>query len=314
MDSYLVFSTEGERFGLPASVVEEVIDAPNIRHVGGMPDHVAGVIHHRGSWLPAIDAAPRLGLTARGGRATAIVLRRGSGRFALTADNVLGIREIDQPDEMGVATTDLGLVSPIDPHLLFRSEMALEEEVTDMTAASAMVSIVIFKMNGEEFGTEISNVVEVLEYREPSHVPRAPDFIEGVLQVRDAVLPVIDLRKRMDVPVSAATPDTRIVVVLIDEERIGLLVDSVVEVAHMRADNVSQPPAFFRGLSAEYLQGLARIGETRMVIVLRLERILTSQERIALLRAEFTEPTFEDTGDLVATPHDERKRGRRSML
>jgi purine-binding chemotaxis protein CheW len=313
MESYLVFVTEGERFGLPANMIEEVIDSPNIRHLGGMPDHVAGVVFHRGTWLPAIDAAPRLGLPPRSGRATALVIRRGKGRFALTADNVLGIRELGTPDELGVATTDLGLVSPIDPNVLFRSDVALEEEAGYMTAATAMVSIVIFKMNGEEFGTEISNVVEVLEYREPAHVPRAPEFVEGVLQLRDTVLPIIDLRKRMDVPVTPPTPDTRIVVVLIDEERVGLLVDSVVEVAHMPATNVSQPPAFFRGLSAEYLQGLARTGE-RLIIVLRLERILTSQERIALLRAELSEPTLEDTGDLVAMQHDDRKRGRRSML
>ena len=81
----------------------------------------------------------------------------------------------------------------------------------------------------------------------------------------------------------------------------------------MPTENVSQPPAFFRGLSAEYLQGLARIGD-RLIIVLRLERILSSQERIALLRAEFSEPTIEDTGDLVAMSYDDRKRGRRSML
>jgi chemotaxis signal transduction protein len=162
MESYLVFSTEGERFGLPANVIEEVIDAPNIRHLAGMPEHVAGVVFHRGIWLPAIDAAPRLGLPARHGRETALVIRRGAGRFALTADTVLGIRELGEPSDMGIVTTDLGLVSPIDPMLLFRSEMALEEEVVDMPAASTMVSIVVFKMNGEEFGTEISNVVEGL--------------------------------------------------------------------------------------------------------------------------------------------------------
>lgn len=311
MQSYLVFVTEGERFGLPANVIEEVMDAPSIRHLAGMPEHVAGVVYHRGSWLPAIDFAPRLGLSARAGRATALVIRRGGGRFALTADDVLGIRELGNPSELGVVATDLGLVTPIDPTLMFRSEMALEEDVTYMPATSTMVSIVVFKMNGEEFGTDISNVVEVVEYREPVHVPRAPDFIDGVIQLRDLVLPIIDLRKRMDVPVPVATADTRIVVVLIDEERVGLLVDSVVEVAHMHSENVSQPPAFFRGLSADYLQGLARIGE-RLIIVLRLERILTSQERIALLRADYAETTMEDTGDLMALPYEDRKRGRRS--
>ena len=313
MDSYLVFVTEGERFGLPANIVEEVVEAPNVRRLAGMPAHVAGVLLHRGIWLPAIDAAARLGLEARVGRAAALVVHRGRSRFALTADAVLGIREWAAAGDMGIATTDLGLVTPVDPNLLFRNEVAVDEEVSPMPAMSTTVSIVVFRMSGEEFGADISNVVEVLEYREPVHVPRAPDFVEGVVQMRDAVLPVIDLRKRMEVPVSPPTADTRIIVVLIDEEHVGLLVDSVVEVAHMSSENVSQPPAFFRGVSAEYLQGLARIGD-RLVIVLRLERVLTSQERIALLRADFSEPVPEPA---TAAPSEETaareaKRGRRS--
>jgi purine-binding chemotaxis protein CheW len=311
MDQHLVFMTEGERFALPSNVIEEVIDAPVIRRVAAMPEHVAGVIHLRGAWLPAIDAAPRLGLVPRGGRDVALIVRRGAGRFALTADRVLGIRDLAGTNEMGVTTTDLGLVTPIDPNLLFQSDIADEDEVEVMPATSDRASLVVFTMNGEEFGTDIVNVVEVLEYREPVSVPRAPEFVQGVVHIRDLVLPIIDLRTRMEVPVTPPTADTRIVVVLIDEERVGLLVDSVIEVAHMPAANISAPPAFFRGLSAEFLQGLARFGE-RLVIVLRLERILTSQERIALLRADFV--TQEDENfDLMSFGSPDLKRGRRSM-
>lgn len=311
MDSHLVFMTEGERFGLPAQIIEEVIAAPTVRHLAGMPSHVAGVLHHRGGWLPAIDIAPRIGLEARADRAAAMVVRRGRGRFALTADSVLGMRVLDVTTDLGVATTDLGLVTPLDPNLLFRADLTLDDEVSEMPADSTTVSVVVFKMNEEEFGTDITNVVEVLEYREPAFVPRAPEFIEGVLHLRGEVLPIIDLRKRMEIPRMPPTPDTRIVVVLIDDERIGLLVDSVVEVAHVKSDNIAAPPALFRGLSADYLQGLAKLGE-RLVIVLRIERILTSQERIALLRADFTSAD-DDTRDLLAMSQAEPKRGRRSI-
>lgn len=307
MEPHLVFATEGERFGLLSDLIEEVLDRPDIRHLAGMPSHVAGVLYHRGVWLPAIDAAPRFGLEPRSGRAAALVVKRGRSRFALTADNVLGIRDWPTDTTASVITTDLGLVTPVDPSLLFRSDAVFEEEVEEMSAMSTNVSIVVFKMHGEEFGTEIGNVVEVLEYRDPVHVPRAPDFVEGVVHVRDFILPIIDLRKRMEIPLSPATPDTRIIVVLIDEERVGLLVDSVVEVSHITTDKVAQPPAFFRGVSAEYLQGLARIGE-RLVIVLRLERILTSQERIALLRAELSDLEMEEAElEMAGT-----KRGRRN--
>jgi purine-binding chemotaxis protein CheW len=307
MDAYLIFTTENERFGLPADAVESVIDAPNIRHLAGMPEHVAGVVHERGKWLPAIDAAPRLGLPARGGRRAALLIRRGNGRFALTVDSVLGIVESLEMDDLGVAKTPFGLVTPIEPSALFRAEIDVGEEATEMQPAGSNVSIVVFTMSGEEFGTDISNVVEVLEYRPPVHVPRAPDFVEGVVHVRDFVMPIIDLRKRMEIAQSKPTNDTRIIVVLIDDERVGLLVDSVVEVAHMRSTDVSDPPAFFRGVAAEYLQGLARIGE-RLVIVLRLERILTSQERIALMRAELTQSEPDSPPQSPA----QSKRGRRA--
>lgn len=310
MDSHLVFATDGERFGLPADVVEEVLDYPAIRHLAGMPDHVAGVLYHRGAWLPAIDAAPRFGLRPRNGRDAALVVKRGRSRFALTADAVLGIREWATTPEQTVVATDLGLVTPVDPSLLFRSDVVLDEEVESMPAASTNVSLVIFKMQGEEFGADIGNVVEVLEYRPPVHVPRAPEFVEGVVHIRDSVLPIIDLRKRMEIATSDPSPDTRIIVVLIDEERVGLLVDAVVEVAHIAADRVSQPPAFFRGVSAEYLQGLARVGD-RLVIVLRLERILTSQERIALLRADLSDHEMEEAELAVADSAQKRRRARK---
>lgn len=314
MHAHLVFSTERENFALPAKFVEEVLDRPRIFHLAGMPDHIAGVLLHRGAWLPAIDAGPRLGLAARSGREAALVVRRGGARFALTADVVLGIREWQEAAELGVVITDLGLVTPVDPNLLFRSETNLAEEVAVMPALSPTVSLVVFRMHGEDFGTDIANVVEVLEYREPVHVPRAPDFVEGVVPVRDSVLPIIDLRKRMEIPCGAPTADTRLIVVLIDDERVGLLVDSVLEVVHVTSDQVSAPPAFFRGVSAEYLQGLARVGE-RLVIVLRLERILTSQERIALLRADLANVELEEAelvpaGSLPPEP-DKPKRGRR---
>lgn len=321
MQPHLVFTIEGERFGLPANVVEEVVDVPVIRRLAGMPSHVAGVLYHRGGWLPAIDAAPRLGLEARTDRPASMVIKRGGSRFALVADAVLGIRAwLDTPD-FAVVTTDLGLVTPIDTNQLFRAEFELEEELAPMPGSTTTVSIVIFKMNGEEFGIEISNVVEVLEYREPSRVPRAPDFIDGVIRIRDTVLPIIDLRKRMEIAHSAPTADTRIVVVLIDEERVGMLVDSVVEVAHVRSENVAKPPNFFRGLPAEYLQGLAHVGE-RLIIVLRIDRILTSQERIAMLRADFAEASEDEIDtdrEMMAIGRadmemgrPEKKRGRRS--
>jgi purine-binding chemotaxis protein CheW len=288
---YVVFQTENERFGLPAHTVAEVLSDVQVRHLAGMPAHVAGVVLHRERWLPAIDAAVRLGLPARDNRAAALVIKRGTSRFILMADEVLGIRAWH--DESDVIKTDMGLVTPINPESLFQNELQLTAEEDDMSTATSTTTIVVFRMGGEEFGTEISNVVEVLEYREPVRVPKAPDFLEGVIYLRDSILPVVDLRKRMEISASPPTSDTRFLVVLIDEERVALTVDQVVEVAHLRGSDLAEPPPFFRGVAAEYLHGMGKLRE-RMVIVLKLERILTSQERIALLRADYKQDQLDE--------------------
>jgi purine-binding chemotaxis protein CheW len=288
---YVVFQTENERFGLPAHTVAEVLNDVQVRHLAGMPAHVAGVVLHRERWLPAIDAAVRLGLPARDNRAAALVIKRGSSRFILMADEVLGIRAWH--DESDVIKTDIGLVTPINPESLFHNELQLTTEDDDMSTATSTTTIVVFRMGGEEFGTEISNVVEVLEYREPVRVPKAPDFLEGVIYLRDSILPVVDLRKRMEISTTPPTADTRFLVVLIDEERVALTVDAVVEVAHLRGTDLAEPPPFFRGVAAEYLHGMGKLRD-RMVIVLKVERILSSQERIALLRADYKQDQMDE--------------------
>ena len=308
---YVVFETENERFGLPADTVAEVLDNFRIRHLAGMPAHVAGVILHRERWLPAIDAAVRLGLPGRDNRAAALVIKRGTSRFVLMADAVLGIRAWH--DDSDVIKTDIGLVTPINPESLFQNELQLTAEEETMSTATSTTTIVVFRMGGEEFGTEIGNVVEVLEYRDPVRVPKAPDFLEGVIYVRDSIMPVIDLRKRMEIQVTPATADTRFLVVLIDEERVALLVDAVVEVAHLRGDALVDPPPFFRGVAAEYLHGLGKLRD-RMVIVLKIDRILTSQERIALLRADYKQEQMDEEvfGGALDDDFGARRRGHAS--
>jgi purine-binding chemotaxis protein CheW len=297
---YVVFQTEKERFGLPAHLVAEVLDEVRVRKLAGMPQHIAGVLLHRDRWLPAIDAAVRLGLPKRDNRAAAMVIKRGASRFVLMADEILGIRGWNESTD--IIKTDIGLVTPINPDSLFHNELQLAEEEEVMMTATSTTTIVVFRMGDDEFGTEISNVVEVLEYREPVRLPKAPEFLEGVIYLRETILPVIDLRKRMEIEVGPPTSETRFLVVLIDDERVALLVDAVVEVAHLRGNDLADPPPFFRGVSAEYLQGLGKVRD-RVVIVLKVDRILTSQERIALLRADYKQEQMDE--DVFGSPLDD---------
>jgi len=148
------------------------------------------------------------------------------------------------------------------------------------------VQLVTFRVGGEEFGLDVFQVHEILRWQEPTQVPKAPAFVEGVLDVRGTLVPVVDLRKRFEVHDLAYDDDTRIVLVDFQGERLGLVVDAVTEVLRAPETAVTPPPSYFKGLAAEFLRGIVRL-ENRLVVLLDLDRILSSQERMSLLLSDF---------------------------
>jgi purine-binding chemotaxis protein CheW len=142
------------------------------------------------------------------------------------------------------------------------------------------VQLVAFRVAGQEFAFNIFQVERILRYEPPSPLPRAPEFLEGVLRHEGAAVPVIDLRKRLSVP-APLREDTRTMILEWDGSRIGLVVDGVTEVLQVPAGDVTPPPPIVRGLAAEYITGLV-VRDARIVIVLNAGRLLTSSERLAL--------------------------------
>jgi purine-binding chemotaxis protein CheW len=148
-------------------------------------------------------------------------------------------------------------------------------------AAVPQVQLVTFQVGGEEFGLDVFSVHEILRWQPVTPVPRAPAFVEGVLDVRGSVVPVVDLRRRFEVAGFEYGEETRIVLVDYAGERLGLVVDSVTEVLRAPETAISAPPAYIRGLAAEFMRGIVR-HNGRLIILMDLDRILSSEERIAL--------------------------------
>jgi purine-binding chemotaxis protein CheW len=139
----------------------------------------------------------------------------------------------------------------------------------------------VFRVGGHEFAFNIFQVQRILRYERPAAVPKAPPFLEGVLQVEGTVIPVIDLRRRFELPPAPLGSETRTMVVETDGAVVGAVVDAVVEVLRVSADRVAAPPPVVRGLAAEYIQGILTF-PSRTVVLLHAGRLLTSAERIAL--------------------------------
>jgi purine-binding chemotaxis protein CheW len=155
--------------------------------------------------------------------------------------------------------------------------------MTTTTRTGDEVQLVTFRVAGQEFAFNIFQVERILRYEAPARLPKAPEFLEGILQYQGGPVPVIDLRKRLGVA-APLKDETRIVVLDLEGGRIGMVVDAVTEVLQVGAADVTAPPPIVQGLAADYITGLVgRDGGT--IIVLNTGKLLASKEKLALAAA-----------------------------
>lgn len=142
------------------------------------------------------------------------------------------------------------------------------------------VQLVTFRLGGRDFAFNIFQVERILRYQQASPLPKAPSFLEGMITYGDAVVPVVDLRKRVNVE-APVQEETRIMILEGEEGKIGVVVDAVVEVLKTPADRVTPPPRIVRGLAAKYISGIVSLDE-RAIVILAAPKLLSSKERLAL--------------------------------
>jgi purine-binding chemotaxis protein CheW len=141
-----------------------------------------------------------------------------------------------------------------------------------------VVQVVSFRLGGEEYGVVISQVQEIIRMVEITHVPRAPHFMEGVINLRGQLIPIIDLRTRFGMSRIKPSKSTRIVVTEIGSKRVGIVVDSVSEVLNIPIENVEAAPEMVAGVGTEYIQGVGKLGE-RLIILLDLTMVISTEEK-----------------------------------
>ena len=119
-----------------------------------------------------------------------------------------------------------------------------------------LLQLVTFSTGDEEFGVDILKVQEIILPMAITKVPKAPEFVEGVINLRGKVIPVIDLRRRFGFKPKAQDKYTRIIVIEINQMIVGFVVDSISEVLRIPASTVEPPPAVVAGLESEYISGV----------------------------------------------------------
>lgn len=166
--------------------------------------------------------------------------------------------------------------------------MDTESSLTDIDTGSSSqetqrseIQLACFRVGDQLYSLDLLRIKEVIRPLKLTPVPKAPVFIEGVINLRGVVLPVVDLRKRFDQPVSQANSKTRIMICVLSGKIIGLIVDEVVEVKSFTRNEIQPAPRFIKGLDTDYFLGVCQRNDD-LVMIMNLEKILSTDEKIDL--------------------------------
>lgn len=133
--------------------------------------------------------------------------------------------------------------------------------------------LVTFSLGSEEFGVDIMRVQEIIRIPPVTRVPKAPNYVEGVINLRGNVIPVISLRTRFGMSRAEDTDLSRIIVLQVQTKVFGIRVDAVTEVLRLDSDSIEPPPPIALGMDSQFIRGVGKIGE-RLLILLELDQIM----------------------------------------
>lgn len=143
--------------------------------------------------------------------------------------------------------------------------------------ANNEMKILIFELDGEHYATDIKEVERILGYQNPTVLPEAPAFVEGVINHEDKILPIVSLSKKFRIGEGKEDKDKKIIVVKRDSNKFGIIVENVYEVRDINSDLMEEAPPITATIDKKYIAGLIKLKEN-IVILLDLEKILSSED------------------------------------
>jgi purine-binding chemotaxis protein CheW len=312
-ESLVTFEVAGQEFALPLAVVQEILPAPAaITAVARADTVVLGITSVRGALLPLLSLRGLLGFAAADAandREKVIVMNLRGAQIGLVADRaraivaadlalvdaippVLAARIGGESRIKSVYRGDAGrrLISILSPEQLFREDVmqrlaasnqtpAGQDAQTGASAADELIFLV-FRLGEVEFGLPIDAIVEVAQVpSQITRVPKTPKFLDGVINLRGEVLPVVDQRRRFEMPLLDNTEGRKLVVIRTDRHRAGIIVDSVSDVLRTRPDGVEAPPDLTEQMS-RLVRGVINLPMSdRIVLLLDPTELLTRAEQ-----------------------------------
>ena len=155
--------------------------------------------------------------------------------------------------------------------------MTEKRNIAQNLAEDEVLQWVTFQLENETYGINVMQVQEVLRYTEIAPVPGAPEYVLGIINLRDNVVTVIDTRPRFGLPSGDVSENYRIVIIEAEKQVIGIMVDSVAEVVYLRSSEIDAAPAVGTEESAKFIQGVSN-RDGQLLILVDLNKLLSDEE------------------------------------
>ena len=301
---FVTFRLGVESFGIALQEVEEIVELPAVTKVPDAPDFVLGVICLRDQVMPLIDLSELLSIQqgdATRKRDMVVLLSIGAVRIGVVVDEIQEILRVQDeqilpppqtlsegerehlegillmPGRMVSLINVLKIITGDDQEKIAAMGQGLGLANARTQEAMPSLELVVFRLGGESYGLRLHEVREIIMVGQITPVPRAPDFVDGVLNLRGEVMPVVDLRTRFGLERIEATSISRILITSIGGVFTGLVVDAVDEVRPVELQRFGPPPAVTAVGANRYIEKVARL-DHGMIFLLELQQLLTSME------------------------------------
>lgn len=301
------FLLEKEEYAIGIMKVKEIIRVPQIVKVPNCEAYIEGVVSIRNNLLPIINLRTYFGMEHMDidDHTRILVVDMGSFTAGIMVDKISEVLRVptniiqpppkfsSQSGEQlkGVAKLDNGkrMILLLEPSKLISNDEINEisginkneEQNSDERSISKQLleeeQLVTFKIDQEEYGVKIANVQEINRMTEVTKIPRAPYYIEGIVNLRGNVIPALDLRRLFKLSEKQVTDASRIIIVDLDGKRTGIVVDSVSEVLRFEKSLIEAPPdVLSSGIDSDYVEGVGKLeGGKRMILILDISKVLS---------------------------------------
>lgn len=309
---YISFNVTEQEYAIEIQKINEIIWMPDVTSVPGLPGYVLGIFSLRGKVIPLLSLHEKFGRVLEKDDETTrvVIVDVGNVLVAFAADRVNAVLSVDeslievppkiyQDEEDGeisaVLKLDDGrrLVMVLESQNLFdESEIEALKDVAQQSAeniqtefgmeqaADVEKQIVTFQIENENYGIYIEKVQEINRYTNVTRIPKSPKFVEGIINLRGEVIPLIDLRSRFELPAKERDEFTRVIIINLKNMKVGFVVDWVDEVLRIRQDQIGNvPPVLSAAVNSEFIDGVVNYDKDgKMILLLDVEELFSRAE------------------------------------